>query len=44
VCAAGVALLLMAKNGLSDVAGWSSLGFFVASVAVARTCAVPRAA
>ena len=39
VCAAGIALLLMAKDGLSDVSGWTSLGFFVAAVAAARTCA-----
>lgn len=39
VCAAGVALLLMAKEGLSGVSGWSSLGFFVGAAAVARMCA-----
>ncbi len=38
VCVAGGALLLMAKNGLSDAAGWSSLGFFVAAAAAARVC------
>jgi hypothetical protein len=42
VCAAGVAILLMAKNGLSDVAGWSSLGCFVAAVLSARVCAGRR--
>jgi hypothetical protein len=36
VCAAGVALLLMAKNGLSDYAGWTALGCFVAAVVAAR--------
>lgn len=37
---AGVALLLMAKDGLAGVEGWSALGAFVAAAAVARTCAV----
>ncbi|GAB7069814.1 acyltransferase [Mycobacterium hodleri] len=40
VCLAGVAVLLMAKDGLSDGEGWSSLGGFVAMVGVARCCAV----
>ncbi|MEU0499177.1 acyltransferase [Mycobacterium sp. NPDC006124] len=40
VCAAGVAVLLMAKDGLGDVEGWSSLGCFVAAVMAARLCAV----
>jgi surface polysaccharide O-acyltransferase-like enzyme len=39
VCVAGVALLMMAKDGLSDVTGWSALGCFVAAVAAARVCA-----
>jgi hypothetical protein len=42
VCAAGIALLLMAKNGLSDASGWTSLGLFVAAAAAARVCAVQR--
>ncbi|TPG33782.1 acyltransferase family protein [Mycolicibacterium hodleri] len=39
VCVAGVAVLLMAKEGLSGVVGWSSLGFFVGAAALARLCA-----
>ncbi|MET0450854.1 MAG: acyltransferase [Mycobacterium sp.] len=39
MCVAGVALLLMAKNGLSGVDGWMALGAFLASVTLARTCA-----
>jgi len=36
VCVAGVALLLMAKNGLSGYAGWTALGCFLAASAAAR--------
>ena len=36
---AGVAVLLMAKDGLAGE-GWSALGAFVAAAAAARTCAV----
>ena len=32
----GVALLLMAKNGLSGYAGWTALGCFLAAAAAAR--------
>ena len=39
VCAAGVALLMMAKDGLADATGWSSLGVFVVAAAAARACA-----
>jgi hypothetical protein len=39
VCVAGVALLLLAKNGLSDVAGWTQLGCFLAAAAFARLSA-----
>jgi surface polysaccharide O-acyltransferase-like enzyme len=39
VCVAALALLMMAKDGLSDVTGWSALGCFVAAVAAARVCA-----
>jgi hypothetical protein len=43
VCAAGVALLLMAKFGLSGPAGFGALGAFVVAVATARLAAVlPR--
>jgi acyltransferase-like protein len=37
---AGVAALLMAKDGLAGVEGWSALGAFVVATAAARTCAV----
>jgi len=40
VCLAGVALLLMAKNGLSGVAGWTALGCFIALAAAARFSAI----
>jgi len=43
VCVAGVAVLLMAKYGLSGVQGWSALGGFLVAVAVARVCAVTKA-
>ena len=36
VCVAGVALLLMAKNGLNGYAGWTALGCFLAALAAAR--------
>ncbi len=36
VCVAGVAILLMAKNGLSGSAGWTALGCFLAAAAAAR--------
>jgi surface polysaccharide O-acyltransferase-like enzyme len=36
ICVAGVALVLLAKNGLTGLAGWSALGCFVAAAAVAR--------
>ena len=39
VCLAGVAILMMAKDGLSDTVGWSALGCFLAAVACARACA-----
>ena len=39
VCAGGVALVLMAKNGLSGPAGWTSLGGFLAAVLAARVSA-----
>jgi hypothetical protein len=37
---AGIALLLMAKDGLAGVEGWSALGAFVVATAAARICAV----
>jgi surface polysaccharide O-acyltransferase-like enzyme len=36
VCVAGVALLLMAKDGLSGYTGWTALGCFLAAAAAAR--------
>ena len=39
VCLAGVALVALAKNGLSGFAGWATLGCFIASAAVARVSA-----
>lgn len=43
VCIAGVAILLLAKNGMGDVAGWVTLGVFVAACAAARfTAATAR--
>lgn len=39
VCIAGVALALMAKNGLSGTTGWSALGSFLAAAIAARICA-----
>lgn len=39
VCVAGVALLLMAKNGLSGYAGWTALGCFLAAAMAARLSA-----
>jgi Acyltransferase family len=39
VCVAGVALLLLAKNGLTGYAGWTSLGCFLAAAAAARASA-----
>lgn len=41
VVAAGVAALLMAKNGLTG-SGWTMLAAFVATLAVARCCATAR--
>ena len=39
ICVAGVALVMMAKDGLADATGWSSLGVFVVAAAAARACA-----
>jgi hypothetical protein len=38
---AGVALVLLAKNGLYGSTGWTTLGVFVFTVAAARICARP---
>jgi hypothetical protein len=43
VCIAGAAVLLLAKNGLADVTGWTALGGFVAAAAAARLAATPPA-
>lgn len=39
VCAAGVALVLMAKSGLGEAPGWCALAGFVAAAALARVAA-----
>jgi surface polysaccharide O-acyltransferase-like enzyme len=39
ICIAGVALVLMAKNGLSDVEGWTALGCFITAAVAARLAA-----
>ena len=39
VCVAGVAMVLLAKNGLGDVAGWTALGCFLAAAVAARVSA-----
>ncbi len=36
VCVAGVALVLLARNGLAGVAGWATMAGFLASAALAR--------
>ena len=41
-CVAGVALLLLAKNGLGGFAGWTTLGCFLAAAAAARVSASRR--
>ncbi|MGB3483294.1 MAG: acyltransferase [Mycobacterium sp.] len=38
ICVAGVVLVLMAKNGLAGVTGWSTLGCFLAAAVAARVC------
>jgi surface polysaccharide O-acyltransferase-like enzyme len=38
VCVAGVALVLLAKNGLTGFAGWTTLGCFLAAAVAARVC------
>lgn len=43
VCVAGVSLLLMAKYGLGDPTGWSTLAGFVVAAVAARVCAVRTA-
>jgi len=42
VCVAGVALVLLAKNGLSGFAGWTGLGCFLAAALAARVSAGQR--
>jgi hypothetical protein len=38
VCVAGVALVLLAKNGLTGFVGWTTLGCFLAAAVAARVC------
>jgi surface polysaccharide O-acyltransferase-like enzyme len=44
MCVAGIGLVLLAKNGMGDLQGWSALGCFLAAAAAARVSAgsVPR--
>jgi hypothetical protein len=42
VCIAGVAVVLLAKNGLSGADGWTALGCFLAAAAAARVSAGRR--
>jgi hypothetical protein len=39
VCVAGVAVVLLAKDGLTGIAGWSALGCFTAAAVAARSSA-----
>jgi surface polysaccharide O-acyltransferase-like enzyme len=39
ICVAGIALVLLAKNGLTGFAGWTALGCFLAAAVVARLSA-----
>ena len=39
ICAAGVAVVMLAKNGLGDATGYALLGCFLAAAVVARACA-----
>jgi hypothetical protein len=43
MCVAGVALVLLAKNGMGDSQGWAALGCFLAAAAAARVSAGPVA-
>lgn len=43
VCLAGVAMLLVAKNGLADADGWVPLACFLVAVLAARACAGVKA-
>lgn len=42
ICVAGVALVLLAKNGLSGFAGFTALGCFLAATATARLAAASQ--
>ncbi|GIZ95416.1 acetyltransferase [Tsukamurella sp. TY48] len=43
VCAAGIAVLLMAKEGLGSPTGWTALAVFVLAMVAARALARPEA-
>lgn len=43
ICVAGVALVALAKNGLTGFAGWTTLGCFIAAAAAARLSATGSA-
>jgi hypothetical protein len=38
-CAAGIALVILAKNGLAEATGYALLGCFISAAAAARVCA-----
>jgi hypothetical protein len=38
-CVAGLALVLLAKNGVTGFAGWAALGSFLAAALIARMSA-----
>jgi hypothetical protein len=42
ICVAGVALVLLAKNGLTGFDGWTSFGCFLAAAVAARVSAGSR--
>jgi hypothetical protein len=42
ICFAGVALTMLAKNGLGDPVGWAALGSFVGTAAAARIITASR--
>lgn len=42
ICVAGVAIVLLAKNGLTGFDGWTALGCFLAAAVAARLCVTDR--
>jgi uncharacterized membrane protein YedE/YeeE len=39
ICVAGVAIVMLAKNGLAGAAGYSVLGCFLVAAVAGRACA-----